>query len=148
MTCPRCDAEIGKSSARCPHCGIQLHRRVSGMMKTSAILIASGQEQGFYRSVAEVPEPLRTRLQEVTTGENAGTIVIADQAGKEQITQVVARRDANRTAQAGPAQGETELPGAVRAPLTFRGLSWIAWSGIALALAALTVVAAVFRFRG
>ncbi len=57
----------------------------SGIVKTSAILIASADVQAMYASVREVPEPLRKRLVECTTGRNSGTIVIADRRGKEEI---------------------------------------------------------------
>ncbi len=57
----------------------------SGIMKTSAVLIVSDEIQARYPSVRDVPEPLRTRLVECTTGRNSGTIVIADRRGKEEI---------------------------------------------------------------
>jgi hypothetical protein len=86
MTCPRCYAEFAKGPGSCPECGVHLVRNVSGVMKTSAVMIAAGEERGFYRSVQDVPEPLRARLLEVTTSANSGTIVIADRAGKEQLS--------------------------------------------------------------
>jgi hypothetical protein len=70
-------------------------------MKTSAVMIAAAGERGFYRSVQEVPEPLRTQLIRTTSSANSGTIVIADRAGKEQITQIAGRRE-NRTCAAPP----------------------------------------------
>ncbi len=54
-------------------------------MKTSAVLIVSDEVQGMYPSVRDVPEPLRKRLVECTTGRNSGTIVIADRRGKEEM---------------------------------------------------------------
>lgn len=57
----------------------------SGIVKTSAVLIAFQDVQAIYPSVREVPEPLRKRLVESTTGRNSGTIVIADRRGKEEI---------------------------------------------------------------
>lgn len=113
-------------------------RNVSGVMKTSAVMIASGDEHGFYRSVQDVPEPLRTQLIEITNGSNSGTIVIADRAGKEQITRVIARRDRapERTAKpagTGRAAGFNPLH-----------LPWIAWAGALLVLAAAGIITAVF----
>ena len=67
---------------------------VSGVLKTSAVLISARGESGFYRSLEEVPEPLRSRLIETTNSPNSGTIVIADRAGKEQISEAIARREA------------------------------------------------------
>ncbi len=58
----------------------------SGVLRTSTILIAAGNERSaLYRSVEDVPEPLRRRLAESTNGENSGTIYIADQRGRERI---------------------------------------------------------------
>src|ERR1019366_2257433 len=138
MTCPRCETEFESGPGRCPRCGTQLVRNVSGVMKTSAVMIASGDEHGFYRSVQDVPEPLRTQLIEITNGSNSGTIVIADRAGKEQITRGIARRDrgTERTAKpaaAGRAAGFNPLR-----------LPWIAWAGALLVLAAGGIITAVF----
>ena len=95
MTCPRCYAEFEPGS-----------RRVSRMRRAVAAErfgndedfggddLGGRAEKGFYRSVRDVPEGLRQQLLRVTAGENSGTIVIADQAGKEQLTQIVARREA------------------------------------------------------
>src|SRR5580658_1076828 len=98
MTCPRCHSEFETADSVCPECGVRLLRNVSGVMKTSAVMIAAQGERGFYRSVQDVPEPLRTQLIETTTSSNSGIIVIADRAGKEQLTQVMARREASREA--------------------------------------------------
>jgi hypothetical protein len=132
MTCPRCETEFDAGPGRCPRCGTQLVRNVSGVMKTSAVMIASGDEHGFYRSVQDVPEPLRTQLIEITNGSNSGTIVIADRAGKEQITRVIARRDRAPERTAKPA-GFNPLH-----------LPWIAWAGALLVLAAAGIITAVF----
>jgi hypothetical protein len=112
-------------------------------MKISAVMIASGGEQGFYRSVQDVPEPLRTQLVEITNSSNSGTIVIADRAGKEQITQVMARRENARDR----ALAANELP--VKAArrfldFAFLGVPGILWAGAALLLAAIGIIAAVF----
>jgi hypothetical protein len=152
MTCPRCLAEfepdhLGLANALrpglCPECGVQLVHSVSGLMKISAVMIASGGEQGFYRSVQDVPEPLRTQLVEITNSSNSGTIVIADRAGKEQITQVMARRENARDR----ALAANELP--VKAArrfldFAFLGVPGILWAGAALLLAAIGIIAAVF----
>ena len=67
------------------------------MVKTSTVLIATGNESNFYRSVQEVPELLRRQLIETTNSENSGMIVIADNAGKEQWTEIVAHREAQQS---------------------------------------------------
>ncbi len=139
MICPRCHAEFGNREIVCPECGARLLRNVSGVMKTSAVMIAAQGERGFYRSVQDVPEPLRTQLLETTTSPNSGTIVIADRAGKEQLTQVMARREAEREE-----QREVIVPEAaaspVPAPVAPSRLTWLAWAGFVLVL----VLAALF----
>ncbi len=67
MTCPKCHSEFDGRAGMCPECGVSLLRNVSGVMKTSAVMISAGGERGFYRSVQDVPEPLRKQLLETTT---------------------------------------------------------------------------------
>ena len=142
MTCPRCFAEFeSESSGACPECGVRLLRNVSGVMKTSAVMIATGGESGFYRSVQEVPEPLRTQLREITNGANAGTIVIADRAGKEKITSVLARRESSREHSA---EGTATAPRQEREIL---GISWMLWMGALLFLVAACIIAAAFSIH-
>jgi hypothetical protein len=137
----------------CPECGVTLVHNVSGMMKTSAVMIAAAGEQGFYRSVQDVPEALRRQLLVVTASENAGTIVIADKAGKEQLTQVIARREASPVTTA-PAMAARPAPqtgasfmGKSFSGQSFLGLKWIVWTGIFLACGSAGVVVAVFRIH-
>lgn len=124
-------------------------------MKTSTVMISAGAEPEFYGSVQEVPEPLRTHLIEVTSGSNSGTIVIADQAGKEQITQVMARRDnARGSGQKNAAKTDAGEPGqlpevaaaesAQPSGLAWTRLHWMAWAGAAAVLLAGGAIAAVF----
>jgi hypothetical protein len=107
-------------------------------------MISAAQGKGFYRSVSDVPEPLRGQLLRVTTSENSGTIVIADRAGKAQLTHVVARREAakGRSAKA----VASTLP-VRRAERLFLGFSWIVWAGVFLVLGSAGVIAAVFTIR-
>ncbi len=156
MTCPKCHSELETEGGVCPECGIRLLRNVSGVMKTSAVMIAARGERGFYHSVHDVPEPLRTQLLESTGSQNAGTIVIADRAGKEQLTQAMSRResrseatrDAGRNASDAKQPGAQlrELPEARRHRLRPR-FQWIAWAGLAMVLVAAAVVAALFYLR-
>lgn len=143
MTCPRCYAEFESDPGACPECGVQLIRNVSGVMKISAVMIAAGEQRGFYRSVQDVPEPLRSQLRDITASSNSGTIVIADRAGKEQITQVMARKETSGERTAAPAAGCEDN----RRPIlgsSFLGLSGILWAGLALFLAASGIIAAIF----
>jgi len=91
MDCPYCQIAYDPDHwEQCPHCGEEDESRealkMSGVLRTSTILIAAGDARfEVYRSVEEVPEPLRRKLVECTNGQNSGTIYIADQRGKEQI---------------------------------------------------------------
>jgi hypothetical protein len=145
MTCPKCHSEFETEGNVCPECGIRLLRNVSGVMKTSAVMIAARGERGFYNSVHEVPEPLRTQLLESTGSRNAGTIVIADRAGKEQLTQAMSRRESRR--EESPAkQPDAQMAESPEARLHPR-LQWIAWAGLGLVLLAAVVLAALFYLR-
>ncbi len=138
MTCPRCHCELKGLHDVCPDCGIRLMRSVSGVIKTSAVMIACGRERGFYHSVQEVPEPLRTQLLETTTSMNSGTIVIADRAGKERLTQAMARRASAQTRKPEPrADTEEEVR---EDPRSHR----IAWAGLALVLLLAAAASAFF----
>jgi hypothetical protein len=140
MTCPKCHFDFEHAAGACPRCGIRLLRNVSGVMKTSAVMIAAGTEQGFYRSVQEVPEPLRTQLLEITASQNSGTIVIADRAGKEQLTQVMARRESNREGKPQPEHLQN-LPATPQIPR----LPGLAWAGLVLVLAVAVLLWELFQ---
>jgi len=129
----------------CPACGVRLLRNVSGVMKTSAVMIAARGERGFYHSVQDVPEPLRTRLIETTTSPNSGIIVIADRAGKEQLTQVMARREAHGegTQQAGTEDAPADSP-VLR---SMARLPWLAWAGFVAVLALAAILFAAFQIH-
>ena len=144
MTCPKCHSEFDGDAGICPECGVSLLRNVSGVMKTSVVMISAGGERGFYRSVQDVPEPLRRQLLETTTSHNSGTIVIADRAGKEQITQVLARREANPEPDPMPTTVEAEVEAvAVPAPR----VAWLAWAGMALVLVLAVIFALFFELH-
>jgi hypothetical protein len=145
MTCPRCRSEFDNMHGVCPACGVRLLRNVSGVMKTSAVMIAARGERGFYHSVQDVPEPLRTRLIETTTSPNSGIIVIADRAGKEQLTQVMARREAHGegTQQAGTEDAPADSP-VLR---SMARLPWLAWAGFVAVLALAAILFAAFQIH-
>jgi hypothetical protein len=58
-------------------------------MKSSTILISAGETDAVYRSVKEVPPPLRRKLLKSTNGLNSATILIADRRGREEITRAI-----------------------------------------------------------
>jgi hypothetical protein len=143
MICPRCHSEFDNMDGVCPECGVRLLRNVSGVMKTSAVMIAARGERGFYRSVQDVPEPLRTQLMETTTSPNSGIIVIADRAGKEQLTQVMARREAKgESTQQADAEDTPANSPAVR---SIARMPWLAWAGFVIVLALAAIVFVIFH---
>jgi hypothetical protein len=112
-------------------------------------MIAARGEHGFYHSVQDVPEPLRTQLIETTTSPNSGIIVIADRAGKEQLTQVMARREARSggTQQAATAEDTGDAPGDSPVLRSIARLPWLAWAGFVAVLALAAIVFAAFQIH-
>ena len=155
MTCPRCFSELEPARGTCPECGISLYRNVSGIIKTSVVMISTGGDDNFYPSVQDVPEPLRRQLIESTSSGNAGTIVIADRAGKEQLTQIMARRlDGTRIANsretvssALPGDPQPEKDKSLSAPHAIRRISWLAWAGFLFVLALAALFSLFFGMR-
>jgi hypothetical protein len=109
-------------------------------------MIAAGDEQGFYRSVQDVPEPLRTQLLETTCSTNSGTIVIADRAGKEQLTQAIARREAARRTSSRTTSQAAQVADSPASPETGHDcrLHSIAWAGLILVLVLAVVISCIF----
>jgi hypothetical protein len=130
---------------------VSLYHNVSGIVKTSVVMISAGDENVFYDSVQDVPERLRKQLIETTASANSGTIVIADRAGKEQLTQVLARRDLMRERNLGVAPAIAQrleepqiTPASLEGDHSWRGLPWIAWAGFGVVLAAAAGISAFF----
>ncbi len=104
MDCPHCQIAYDPDHwEHCPHCGEEVEFSdeiaFSGVVKTSTILIAAGNGGSeIYRSINEVPEPLRRILVECTNGSNSGTIYIADQRGREQIALAIQNLPGNKVA--------------------------------------------------
>lgn len=57
--------------------------------RTSTIFIATDSGTHVYRSLAEVPSPLRRKLRSSTTGMNSATILIADKRGREELVRAL-----------------------------------------------------------
>ena len=89
MICPECEATFSAADSTCPHCGCFLVETATAILKTSTILISSDDAVSVYHSMDEVPEQLRTMLVQSTSGLNAGTILIADRRGKDQIATAI-----------------------------------------------------------
>jgi hypothetical protein len=60
--------------------------------RSSTIFIATTDETRVYRSVSEIPAPLRRKLQESTHSMNSATILIADALGREELLRAVKER--------------------------------------------------------
>jgi len=80
-------------------------------LKSSTIFISVGNKTEVYRSVAEVPPPLRKKLEQSTNGLNSATILIADRKGKEEIVRAIRGLPSSLRSQIGssPAEETTEL---------------------------------------
>jgi hypothetical protein len=61
-------------------------------LKTSTIFVTVGRHTHVYRSIDDLPESLRGRLQKTTTGSNSATILIADRRGKEELVRAIQGR--------------------------------------------------------
>src|SRR6185503_10935638 len=84
MLCPECNRSFEGAAGACPRCG-----GAKGLVKTSTILISSGESQTVYRSVEEVPDSLKRQLLRSTNGLNSATIVIADRQGRKEIAKAI-----------------------------------------------------------
>lgn len=89
MNCRQCGMKFNtEEGLTCPHCGAG-HAAKSGVMKSSTILISAGETDAVYRSVKEVPAPLRRKLLKSTNGLNSATILIADRRGRQEIARAI-----------------------------------------------------------
>lgn len=89
MTCNRCRKKFGDEQAKCPHCGEPRPDAGSGVFQSSTVLISTEGAEKVYRSVEDVPFPLRHRLLKSTNSPNSATILIADRRGRQEITKAM-----------------------------------------------------------
>jgi hypothetical protein len=89
MICPRCKKRYSARAERCPHCGEAAAAAGTGVFQTSTVLISSGGADLVYRSVQEVPQPLRHKLLKSTNSSNSATILIADRRGRQEIARAM-----------------------------------------------------------
>src|ERR1035438_161290 len=87
-SCAKCRKNFDSQQAKCPHCG-EPNPGSSGLFQTSSVLISSGGADLVYRSVDEVPAPLRNKLLKSTNGQNSATILIADRRGRKEVAKAV-----------------------------------------------------------
>jgi hypothetical protein len=134
MTCPECNQIFESSEGSCPHCG-----RMKGVVKTSTILISAGGTRQMYRSVEEVPGPLRKRLLRSTNGLNSATIVIADRQGRKEIAKAIRSLPASSAEESRAVAPPQGLRAAKLSPAVLRSAALI------LLVIAATVVWLVFH---
>ena len=89
MICNRCRKEYGQEEAKCPHCGEPRPDAGSGVFQSSTVLISTEGAEKVYRSVEDVPYPLRHRLLKSTNSPNSATILIADRRGRQEIAKAM-----------------------------------------------------------
>jgi len=85
MTCRRCRKSFEANAAKCPYCGQPRPEASSGVFQTSTVLISAQGADMVYRSVEEIPAPLRSKLLQSTNNPNSRTILIADRRGRKEI---------------------------------------------------------------
>lgn len=85
-------------------------------IKTSTIFVSVGKHTKVYRTMEEVPAPLRQKLIESTTGLNSATILIADRRGKEEIDRILRTMPKGISARLAEA-GNAEAAGGEATPL-------------------------------
>lgn len=89
MRCAACGRNLKGSEQKCPRCGEPVAEKAALVLKTSTILISSDDVDGVYRSMQDVPEPLRKKLLRTTNGVNSRTILIADRRGRQEIAKAL-----------------------------------------------------------
>jgi hypothetical protein len=123
MLCPECNRTYEGPAGACPRCGA-----AKGVVKTSTILISSGERQTVYRSVEEVPDSLKRQLIRSTNGLNSATIVIADREGRKEIAKAIRNLPAPASS---PVQAEEPArPGLPTVPQIIGLVAIVAAAGI------------------
>ena len=123
MLCPECNRTYEGSVGACPRCGA-----AKGVVKTSTILISSGERQTVYRSVEEVPDSLKRQLIRSTNGLNSATIVIADREGRKEIAKAI--RSLPAPASASVPADDKARPGMATVPQIIGLVAIVAAAGI------------------
>jgi hypothetical protein len=136
MICGSCPKPYeGGPGDPCPHCGARHREAPPDFIKTSTILISTGGGESVYRSLEEIPAPLRSELLKSTNSADSGTILIADRKGREEIARAVRRLPAGLPL--GGSLPGSPAPEASEAAATGRHRLWTALAGTLLLLAVL-----------
>jgi hypothetical protein len=78
-------------------------------LQTSTILIATGGRTRLFRSKAELPAEMRSKLKKAMHAPGAGTILIADQRGRKEILKLL-RGEPSVLRSAGPSSIRNRMP--------------------------------------
>lgn len=89
MHCRKCGQRLDSNDSTCPQCGAKVLEKLVGVLKTSTILISADDAEGVFRSVDELPEPLRKKLLRSTNSVDSRTILIADRRGRQEIARAL-----------------------------------------------------------
>jgi len=124
-------------------------------VKTSTIFIAKGGRTRVYRSVEEVPPPLRKELEDSTNSFNSATILIADRRGREEIIRALnglpSTLRSRLASSLAPKKAASEKPAAKSftpfAPATVMPFLRRNWLEISLPVAVGLIVWAAFNYR-
>jgi hypothetical protein len=54
-------------------------------MKITTVIVSLGEQRLCYRSISDVPDDIRDKINQAISGPNAATILIADEAGRQEI---------------------------------------------------------------
>jgi hypothetical protein len=96
-------------------------------LKSSTIFISVGDKTEVYRSVADVPPPLRKKLEQSTNSINSATILIADRKGKEEIVRAIRGLPSNLRSRISTAVRD-ETPRAEQKPAITWSSLWQDWA--------------------
>jgi hypothetical protein len=130
---------MADEDVKCPHCGEP--RSDTGVFQSSTVLISADGADRVYRSVEEVPYPLRHRLLKSTNSGNSATILIADRRGRQEIAKAMRKLPGTgqRRLMQSLLSGSTDPAGNVRP-----SLRWKKSIFVAILMFTLTLITFVF----
>src|SRR3984893_15648682 len=99
-------------------------------LKSWTIFISVGNKNEVFRSVNDVPPPLRKKLEQSTNGINSATILIADRKGKEEIVRAIRGLPSSLRSQLGRSARQESEP-AVKSSIRWAAL-WHDWAELLL----------------
>lgn len=100
-------------------------------LKSSTIFISVGSKTEVYRSVADVPPPLRKKLEQSTNGINSATILIADRKGKEEIVRAIRGLPSSLRSQLGRSSVREQSEAAEKSTIRWSAI-WQDWAELLL----------------